>query len=91
MTWDEWYNHPAYDASRYLKVTEWINWESMTDDKKKEYPKAFVTGGYVKVYTYHEAWANLWAKLSDSKKDSFKTLPNFDAVIFEEVTGISLK
>lgn len=88
MTWDEWYKHPAYSAACDLMITEWVSWNGMTDEEKKSNPKAFVTEGYVKVYTYHEAWANLWEKLSDSEKNSFKTLPNYDPDIFEEVTGI---
>ena len=88
MTWNEWYDHDAYDVSIDLEVTKWVNWESMTDNEKNDNPKAFVTGGYVRVYDYKEAWANLWAELSDEQKNSFKTLPNYDADVFEEVTGI---
>ena len=60
----------------------------MTDKEKKENKSAFVCRGYLKVYGYKEAWANLWKTLSDKEKNSFKTLPNFDAIIFEEITGI---
>jgi len=88
ITWDEWYNHPAYSAAYGLIITEWVSWNNMTDEEKKNNPKAFVPEGYVKVYEYKEAWANLWKALSDSDKNSFKTLPNYDPDIFEEVTGI---
>ena len=88
MTWDEWYDHPAYDASYRLTITEWVSWDRMTDEEKKKHPKAFVPEGYVKAYTYYEAWANLWGTMSDSEKELFKTLPNFDPEIFEEITGI---
>jgi len=88
MTWDEWYDHPAYDASHRLTITEWVSWDRMTDEEKKKHPKAFVPEGYVKAYTYYEAWANLWGTMSDSEKELFKTLPNFDPEIFEEITGI---
>jgi len=91
MTWDEWYNHPAYRASSDLTMTEWVWWNDMTDKEKSYNPKAYVCDGYVKVLTYHQAWKNLWEKLSEERKDSFKTLPNFDTAIFKEVTGIDFK
>jgi hypothetical protein len=90
MTWDEWYDHPAYSLSFGLNIAVWIPLANMTDDEKNENPKALVCKGYVKVFTYHEAWANLWKTLDDDQKNSFKTLPNFDSDIFKEITGIEL-
>jgi len=88
MTWNEWYEHPAYYASQSLNITVWVSWINMTEEEKKEKPKAFVCEGYVKTFDYHTAWANLWKTLNDNEKSSFKTLPNFDSAIFEEITGI---
>lgn len=90
MTWDEWYNNEAYRSASDMKVTEWICWDNMTDDEKKENPKAFVCEGYVKVFEYKTAWSNLWETLSESQRKSFESLPNFDKGIFEEITGIKL-
>ena len=90
MTWVDWYNHPAYVASIGLSITDWIDWADMTDEEKKENKSAFVCGGYIKVYKYKEAWSNLWKKLTDNEKNSFKTLPNFDSDIFEDITGIRI-
>lgn len=41
-------------------------------------------------YTYKEAWQNAWKELSDRRKQEFYDLPNFDASIFEEITGIDV-
>ena len=90
MTWEEWYEHPAYVSSLGLNIAVWIPLADMTDYEKNENQKAFVCEGYVKVLTYHEAWANLWNTLDDDQKNSFKTLPNFDSDIFKEITGIEL-
>lgn len=90
MTWEQWYNHQAYNITKGLKITEWIDWDSMTDDEKKEYPKAFITSGRLKVYEYKKAWANLWETLSDREKEIVKSLPNFDNKVFFEITGLSL-
>ncbi len=90
MTWDDWFDSRAYDLSRWLKITEWIDWYDMTDEEKKDKPKAFVTDGYVKVYSYKEAWANLWATFDDDDKAAFTSLPNFDKDVFEDITGINI-
>jgi PPE-repeat protein len=88
MTWDKWYNHPVYDITLNLVITEWINWDCLSESCKKGNPKTFVTGGLLKVYDYKEAWQTLWNSLSDKQKSLFKSLPNFDAVVFEDITGI---
>lgn len=90
MTWKDWYNHPAYKAALKLNITVWIDWDNMTDEERKNNPKSYVCGGYLKVYEYKEAWLNLWNDLNESEKKSFKSLPNFDKNIFEEVTGIKI-
>ena len=91
MTWDEWYNHDAYCASRRLETTKWICWDDMTDKEKANNEKAYVCGGYLKVYEYKEAWKNLWDTLDDHDKETFSTLPNFDPDVFEDITGIRIK
>ena len=90
MTWAEWYRHRAYNISLGLKLTNWIDLDKMTDEDKKYNKSAFVCGGYLKVYGYKEAWANLWKTLDDEGKNSFKTLPNFNADVFEDITGIKI-
>ena len=37
---------------------------------------------------YKQAWAKLWETLSSEDKNFFKKLTNFDADIFEQITGI---
>jgi hypothetical protein len=46
-----------------------------------------IDGKLVK-YTYEEACAEWWKKMSEEKKKIVKSIPNFDAEIFEEITGI---
>lgn len=90
MTWDEWYDHPAYRVSFNLRMTEWVCWSDMTDKEKEENKTAYVCDGYLKTYSYKEAWSNLWEILDQNQRNSFKTLPNFDSKIFEEITGIKI-
>ena len=91
FTWDDWYKHEVYDIVVSLFVlTEWVDWIYMSDEEKGNNPNAYVNNGYLRVYTYKEAWANLWSKLTDDQKELFKTLPNFDADIFRDITGIAI-
>ena len=69
---------------------EWVEFSKMTDAEKKEFPKAYVCDGYLKKHEYKTAWANLWAKATTEQKKSVEALPNFDAKIFEEITGIKI-
>ena len=90
MTWLDWYSHPVQNVLCRFKITSWIKFESMSEEERKEHPNAAICGGYLKKFSYHEAWANLWKTLTDDQKSSFKTLPNFDSDIFYEITGIKI-
>jgi hypothetical protein len=62
----------------------------MTDQEKVENKNAYITDGYLKVFEYKQAWANLWATLSREQQLSFKQLPNFNSKVFEFITGIKI-
>jgi len=46
--------------------------------------------GKVVTRTYKEAWALCWSEASKKEKQQFLDLPNFDAKIFKEITGIDV-
>ena len=91
MSWDDWYCHPAREAANRLKLTEWVPVAAMTEKEKADNPHFLSQEGCFRVYSYKEAWARLWACLSDSEKNSFFTLPNFSAAKFEFITGIKIE
>jgi hypothetical protein len=72
-------------------LCEWVNENKMTDEEKEKYPEYKVTGGYLKTYEYKEAWQKAWDEASDEEKQKTLELPNFDADIFEEITGINVR
>jgi hypothetical protein len=74
----------------YFRLTEWINESDMTDKEKDTYPSYITTGGYLKCYDYKQAFKNSYNKASQKDKDSVKDLPNFDADIFYEISGIKV-
>ena len=73
-----------------LKVTEWIPEESMTETQKFADKDFFIKKGTLIKRTYEEAWALAWPLLSKEVQKQFTDLPNFNAEIFLEITGIDL-
>ena len=92
MTYNDWLRSDA----RYLlnqipkDVVEWVYEEDMTDEEKVANPTYETTGGYLKVLDESEC-GQLWCgSLSDIQKKHIKSIPNFDAEIFEQCTGIKV-
>ena len=64
--------------------------ENMTDEEKVTYPTYKTTGGYLKALDESECGQLWWDSLTDDKKNIIKSIPNFDAEIFEQCTGIKV-
>ena len=73
-----------------INITEWIDESEMTDVEKEENESYKTTKGYLKEYTYKEAWANAYKKASESDIELLKALPNFDAEVFRDISGIDI-
>jgi hypothetical protein len=84
--WNE-IDHPHFNE---FHLTIWIGWTEMTAIEKKENPKAEITEGYLKSFTYQEAWSNFWKDTDENNKNKFLALPNFDAELFKDITGVDL-
>ena len=84
LSWDD-IDHPDFYE---FYLTKWVSESEMTDEEKKADPQFFVRGGYLKTYTWEEAWANYWRDSDDEEKKRVLNLPNFDWAIFTEITGI---
>jgi hypothetical protein len=90
MTLEEWRNSEAYYILLDLRLTEWVDSDDMTDDEKKAHPTHETTGGYLKSYTYQEAWKNLWDSLTDKGKKVVQKIPNFNKDKFNQITGLGI-
>ena len=75
----------------YLPVTEWVSESGMTTKQKQEDPQFHVKGGTLINRSYKAAWGIAWDQASQDLKQQFLELPNFDAEIFETITGIDVK
>ena len=90
MTYREWMDSDA----RYLlnqipkDVVKWVYEEDMTDEEKAAHPTYETTGGYLKVLDESECGQLWWGSLSDRRKEIIKAIPNFDAEIFFQCTGV---
>jgi len=90
MTYCEWIDSDARDLLNQIpkNVVEWVYGENMTDTEKAAHPTYETTGGYLKVLDESECGQLWWNGLSDHQKNIIKEIPNFDADIFFQCTGI---
>lgn len=90
MTVRQWEQTKACNLMYSLETTVWVPWSSMTKEEQKANPKLEASEGYTKAIPMKEAWKNAWGNWSDANKKEFTSLENFDAKIFEEITGIKI-
>ena len=70
-----------------ISLTSWVSKSEMTDKEKEAYPSYVTTGGYLKVYSCPKAaYIKAWEKADKEDRDKTFKLPNFDPVVFEEIT-----
>ena len=89
MSLEEFTNSRYWEAMCEAKfnLTEWVYY---TIEEKAADPEKDRIGGYLKVYSMEEAWANWWNKLSEGAKQTIQEIPNFDPEIFRDITGINV-
>lgn len=75
----------------YFNLTEWVSFRDMSDEEKARYPKAYICDGYLKTYSYKEAWQKAYSNATKEDIELLKALPNFDAKVFFEISGINIE
>jgi len=86
----EFYNSDACPDFSEMNPCVWVEESMMTTEEKKEFPSYKTTGGYLKKLEYKDAWGVFWRKTTEENKKKVLSLPNFDASIFKEITGIDV-
>ena len=72
-----------------IHMTEWVNAEDATDAEKEMFFKQIETcGGFLKTYSYKEAFRKAWDNASEKDHKMLLGLPNWDNKIFKEISGI---
>ena len=74
-----------------LPLHQWILPADMTNQQRADNPGYTAAGGFLLKRTYKEAWKVWWKTASKEDKQQIKSLPNFDAAVFKELTGITVK
>lgn len=74
-----------------LPISIWVDKKDMTDEEKNNISVGKEIGGYLKVLDYKDAWKEGWKTASTDFKNWVKGLPNFDAKIFTEITGVEIE
>ena len=91
-TYEDW----LYSDARYLlnridfTPTEWIYESDMTDEEKELHPTYKTTGGYLKTRNTSDCCLEWWKNLSTGERNVIMAMPNFDADIFKDITGIDV-
>jgi len=67
-----------------LPVDKWVDIKDIESPTTNQ----IQLGGYLKTLSYKTAWKEMWSELSHEDKEFFGTLPNFNAEIFEAITGV---
>jgi len=92
-TLNDWWDSEARRLLNQIQynVLEWICLEDMTDEEKEQHPECKTTGGYLKELDKSECNQIWWDSLSDMERNIVRDIPNFDEVIFKEITGIKIE
>ena len=72
-------------------VVEWIYESDMTDEEKEAHTSYKTTGGYLKELDESDCAQMWWNGLLEYQRNIIKALPNFDADIFKQCTGITVE
>ena len=91
-TFERWFNCRARRLLSDIDdcQLEYVYLSDMTDEEKAAHPEAETTGGYLKERTTADNARKWWAGLSADDRNVILSLPNFDAAIFKEITGIDV-
>ena len=90
------YNDWRESRAKYLldeipiKTYKWIFLRDMTKEEKETNPNAETTNGYLKIMEPEISVQEWWNRLSEEDKNIILNIPNFDAEIFKEITGIDV-
>ena len=72
-------------------IVEWVYAYEMTEAEKEANPTYETTGGYLKALNASDCAQMWWDGLSEDHRDIIRDIPNFNAEIFEQITGIKVE
>lgn len=92
MTLRQWRDSEACYLLNQILFTSnvWVWDDDMTDEEKEAHPEYKTTGGFLKVLDTSDCCIRWWESLDESDRDVIRSIPNFDAAIFKQITGIDV-
>ena len=83
-----------FPSFMFFALAEWVPARNMSQMEKEQHPEYATVGGYLKKYDYKEAFRKSFENAKrlpnwPEQLKMLKALPNFDAKIFEEISGIT--
>ena len=91
-TFEQWFNCRARCLLNEIDdcQIEYVWFDTMSDEEKSAHPEAKTTGGYLKERTTTDNARKWWAGLDAADRNVIFSLPNFDAEVFKEITGVDV-
>lgn len=71
-----------------LPISKWVEYKDLSKDEQTTTAKQL--GGFLKTLSYKNAWQQMWNEMKQEDRNFFNTLLNFNAEIFEGITGIKI-
>ena len=76
----------------YFQLTDWVLESDMSDAEKETHKDTYGNcGGYLKSYTYQEAFRKSWSNAGVDDRKKVLSLPGFDNEIFRDISGIDVE
>ena len=93
ITYQEWLESTANHLLNQIPQNDvyWVYEKNMTDEEKSAHPTYKTTGGYLKILDKSGDKQLWWDDLPNEEKEIIKSIPNFDAEIFFQCTGIKVE
>ena len=90
MTYNEFISSKAYSLLCQVDTKKWISSSEMTDEQKQLRPHHEVQGGMYIDIPFSVAFSEKWETWTKEERGEFTKLPNFDADIFFDITGVKI-
>ena len=72
-----------------ITLTKWTDYKELEESEQTTTTEGL--GGLLKTFSYENAWLNFWNEATREQKNCILELPEFDADIFKEITGIDVE
>ena len=82
-------NDIDFPSFLYFNLTVWVSHDTATEEEKEAHKTEIETcGGFLKTFSYKEAFRIAWNKADKEEHKKLLKLPNWDNEIFKEISGI---